>query len=1660
MAEEILDTLTVVLKSDDSDLKRSTDKVKEWHKKLLGIMGKPSKFGLDVSGAKTAIDDVTKMYRNMVHEIKGETGNTGILKGVFNAFRDEMELARRAFGVFENRVNSPLTAKLDTKDFEKSVHQALEKWEAAAFKIQQPLSIPPISASAIDSIRSYTDELNRANRAIGRFGRITGGGSVAGIGGSINVVVTEAPHKANENYAAMLRDDLLRSQGHIDRSGPGSIGKAFAIYRNRMVGRRSAIEEVTGALGTGGFSDSDILNMRTIERTVRFAWWVTGIRYAHLASNALRLGGRLVFDPSFIPRTIGRLFNSIASALHPVNLVDTVANVIDKTAALGGWGLKWASRITVPPTYAAMRGTGRLLDKIVSPLTSGMGGSLGGIAGAASFGGPAAAIGGTSGAILGAYTGSASGIAIQAAAAAVNPILGVLLSWLPAAMGTIGGALGAVKGAFAAGIIPAIVGGLGGGLVGKAAWSGIKAIVGMGGERDRAAQGWETQMTKQEYKQYIKDEKEKKVQADAASINTDLMKYKAYQRQIEEVKQRDAKIIADAAVIAQNLPEAIPITYGKKAMRGGATAEHKNMFNDMLRTEWAGGEPVAEQKGEKTTWASAKSQMMQSSVDMIAAARALKEAAAQLVSAATLQKVTMTHDPSQTTTQIPTGELTRKRPYGASHLVDVLLDAADIIEKRDVARLKVNAASRLRRVKKLESAEDFIGPPRPSDYDPKGDDVHRGPGSGGRRGAIGGTGDLAAFGRWIRGLFSRSPSGSAAPETALQSQTGSGLGDFGRKLGAGHWWGESRGGNGGSTVPQEHFSMMKFLVTQELMHRMINAGRESVRQFVEYDELIARNAARVGGGVSPALLNKAASGEHSPNDLAKAFDTLTRSSFSAKQSMDLLSVSERFATANGIQTAEGAHDLSKAFLALDMRSASSSKNLEEMGKLSDLLTKGAGLANTSVTELAEGLSERGAGSIRMMNLDLKDSIAYLLALSEAGFKGGAGSSALSSIYHSIQTSANDNPMGWAKLGVKAFDAKGKMMPLDNILNQFGNRFAGRPDQEVVRALNELGLDSGRGGIKTLLDMSKNITYFKEQLAEAAGETDRVANIVGKSLSFQLKSLLTNLQVVAMTVGEIVAPAFKFLGDGLSIVVKWWNSLDSNIRKGVLTMVSLYAAIVPVVFILGSLGTVAAGAFRLILMPLTTLVSGMASFVWWVGSLAVQLAMIPVNIVWSLASAVSAIGNSIISLLANAIMFIPNLLMALPGLLASLIPFGIGLAAIALLIGGLSGPTFKNSIRGMGDSFEGFGDKAVGVYERLKTDGQSMWDAVTGGAHDFVEKGIGFFSNFQENMGVLLAWAKVNWKDMLTDVISFIGSFATNIMHNFEVALPMIGQMLKYYLLDYWIDAMPSLLGKALGFIKGFAHDAIMIAGDALTGKDPYKMEREASIQSARDAMKLQNNNADEQREVLKKAYAAIKDAKEHPEQQGSAATIRANEKIVEDAQNKIGKADDVFWKYKDVEKMEMKKLQYYLDTGKMLTPDAPGMKSPTDFTGKAGFWGLLKGFEPKGDYKGLMSKLNFNIPKDQALGDNEIIKGGKGSPGMGLMFGGVGAVAPPIPSLKIDKESYKEISLSRFVLEGPGGLANQDPSGQVVRDPILHAKIDEQTIAIKAALAMPVIIGW
>lgn len=70
---------------------------------------------------------------------------------------------------------------------------------------------------------------------------------------------------------------------------------------------------------------------------------------------------------------------------------------------------------------------------------------------------------------------------------------------------------------------------------------------------------------------------------------------------------------------------------------------------------------------------------------------------------------------------------------------------------------------------------------------------------------------------------------------------------------------------------------------------------------------------------------------------------------------------------------------------------------------------------------------------------------------------------------------------------------------------------------------------------------------------------------------------------------------------------------------------------------------------------------------------------------------------------------------------------------------------------------------------------------------FVGNAIGFFANFNQNIGKLWDWLGENWKGVLTDMLNLIGTFTGNMAHNIGVGINM--QVRLWMAFNGWLGKM-------------------------------------------------------------------------------------------------------------------------------------------------------------------------------------------------------------------------------------------------------------------------------
>jgi len=102
-------------------------------------------------------------------------------------------------------------------------------------------------------------------------------------------------------------------------------------------------------------------------------------------------------------------------------------------------------------------------------------------------------------------------------------------------------------------------------------------------------------------------------------------------------------------------------------------------------------------------------------------------------------------------------------------------------------------------------------------------------------------------------------------------------------------------------------------------------------------------------------------------------------------------------------------------------------------------------------------------------------------------------------------------------------------------------------------------------------------------------------------------------------------------------------------------------------------------------------------------------------------------------------------------------------------------------------------------EKLRKGFGLTWTDIAKKAGSFIDKLIGFFVNWRENMNKIMTWFKNNWGNLWRDAISNLMRFLTNLKINIRVAVNLIGQMLGAltgWVLDKW-RVMLVKMGKEL-----------------------------------------------------------------------------------------------------------------------------------------------------------------------------------------------------------------------------------------------------------------------
>jgi len=339
-----------------------------------------------------------------------------------------------------------------------------------------------------------------------------------------------------------------------------------------------------------------------------------------------------------------------------------------------------------------------------------------------------------------------------------------------------------------------------------------------------------------------------------------------------------------------------------------------------------------------------------------------------------------------------------------------------------------------------------------------------------------------------------------------------------------------------------------------------------VKAYGSFDEAMTRSLA-IMGDVSPAMRKEMAKtakqlsteSTFAAKDLAEAYYFLASAGMSAEASISALAPMARFAQAGTFDLALATDLLTDAQTALGLSSKNVIENEKNLIRVSDVLVGANTLANASVLQFSEALTNKAAAAMVNLNIEVEEGVAVLAAYADKGVKGRLAGQRLTMMLNGLFDATRQNKKIWDDVGISLFEADGSMRAMADIIQDLEVYLGSMTVQEREAALATLGFNiKTKDSILTLMGSSEKIRGWTGDLKEMGGMTKEVADKQMEAFNAKMTVLKNTVIKAAIGIGQSLAPMIISLGEKIKNIagkISAWIEKHPKLTAVIATVVT-------------------------------------------------------------------------------------------------------------------------------------------------------------------------------------------------------------------------------------------------------------------------------------------------------------------------------------------------------------------------------------------------------------------------------------------------------------------------------------------------------------------------
>ena len=344
-------------------------------------------------------------------------------------------------------------------------------------------------------------------------------------------------------------------------------------------------------------------------------------------------------------------------------------------------------------------------------------------------------------------------------------------------------------------------------------------------------------------------------------------------------------------------------------------------------------------------------------------------------------------------------------------------------------------------------------------------------------------------------------------------------------------------------------------------------GTASVKMAADFEAAMSKVAAVSGASASEmeALTAKAREmGSKTKFSASEAAEAMNYMAMAGWKTEDMLSGIEgvmNLAAASGEDLATTSDIVTDALTAFGLTA-------QDSGHFADVLAAASSNANTNVSMMGETFKYCApiAGSL---GFSVEDTAEAIGLMANDGIKSTQAGTSLRTIMANLSGEVKICGANIGEVTIATSNADGTMRDLSDILADCRVAFSGLSESEKAAAAESLVGKNAMSGFLALMNAGEgDINKLSGAIDNCDGAAQNMADTMNDNLEGQLTILKSALEELAISFGQLLIPALREVVQWLQGFIGFLNSLPEGVKKTIMVIALVAAALGPVLIIIG------------------------------------------------------------------------------------------------------------------------------------------------------------------------------------------------------------------------------------------------------------------------------------------------------------------------------------------------------------------------------------------------------------------------------------------------------------------------------------------------------------